>query len=96
MGGTTVDDATEQLGSHHVQADPDSEEPLSTVVVEALAAATGEDPTSIDFHLYDAVDFEALDALYRHAQESGGTWQMEFTVEGFDVVAHSDGRVSVQ
>lgn len=97
MGGTAVDETTGGTdGSYHVRAGSDSKEPLSTVVVEALAAATGADATAVDFHLYDAIDFDALDSLYRHAQQTGKTWKLEFDVDGHDVIARSDGHVTVR
>lgn len=97
MGGTAVDETNGGTdGGYHLRADPDSEEPLSTVVVEALAAATDADATTVDFHLYDAIDFDAIDSLYRHAQQTGEAWKLEFDVDGRDVVARSDGHVTVR
>ena len=67
---------------------------ISTTIIEAVARVEGVDPTSTDLRLYDAVDLEALDALF---EQSGtdGDWQFEFSVHGFRIIVDGDGYVSV-
>ena len=71
----------------------DRSEPLSQVVVEAVASAEGVDPLDLEVPLYDAVDPDALDALF----ESGGAvdGRVEFEYYGYDVTATGDGRVTL-
>lgn len=90
-----ANEASERTDGDHERRADDAET-ISTAIVEALADAADEDPTEFDFQVYDAVDFDALDALYRHAQRTGGSWELEFAVGEFEVVARSDGRVSVR
>ncbi|WP_336036050.1 HalOD1 output domain-containing protein [Halobacterium yunchengense] len=69
---------------------------LSEGVVEAVAAATGEDPASMP-SLYEVLDPDALDALFRpgSAPSPPGTGRVSFRYNGCDVTVHADGRVLV-
>ncbi|MFC4449631.1 HalOD1 output domain-containing protein [Halorussus aquaticus] len=73
---------------------PAASEPLSRTVFAALAGAEGVEPTDLDFELYDYLDPEALDALYRHSS-SGEDWSVTFAVRDYEVRAESSGRVAV-
>jgi hypothetical protein len=67
---------------------------LSQTIIEAVASAEGVDPTDRDLELYEAVDLEALDALYDR-RSPGDHWQFEFAIDGYLVVVTGDGNVSV-
>ncbi|UPV75872.1 hypothetical protein M0R89_07380 [Halorussus limi] len=67
---------------------------ISETIIEAVAAAEGVDPTDRDLQLYEAVDLEALDALFDR-RSSDGHWQFEFSVDDYLVVVTGDGNVSV-
>ena len=67
---------------------------LSETVIDAVAAAEGVDPTDADFELYEAVDLEALDALFERRSRDG-RWRFEFTIDGLLVAVAGDGRVTV-
>lgn len=70
------------------------QERISTAVVDAVAAATGRDPLELP-PLYDAIDLEVLDRLFR-VDDTGCrrfSGRIEFTVAGCDVTVHADGRV---
>jgi hypothetical protein len=64
---------------------------VSREVVRAVAEDVGVPPTELEPPLYDAVDPEALDALY----ESGAGVRVEFQYADRSVVVHPDGSVTV-
>lgn len=68
-------------------ADP---RPVHERVIAAIADGKSVDATALD-PLYETVDPEALDALFK----PGVTGRVEFTYEGHDVAVGSDGHVSV-
>ncbi|MFB6079717.1 MAG: HalOD1 output domain-containing protein [Haloferacaceae archaeon] len=71
-------------------------ETIDAVIVRTLADATGQDPTDVDFRLYDHLNPDALERLYEDANaRDGAGWRFEFAAEGFEVTVQSDGRVSV-
>lgn len=68
----------------------------STVVIEALAAATGRDPTTMP-PLYDYVDPDALDALLgSRTSDSEQSVAVSFPYDGATVRVDSSGRVEVR
>jgi hypothetical protein len=73
-----------------VSDEPTTRTAVSRRVVEALAAATGNDPVDLDPPLFDAVDPDALDALH---DSSDGT-QVRFDYDGRTVVVHADAAVT--
>lgn len=64
--------------------------PVCERVVCAVANANGVDTTDLE-PLYDSIDPEALDALFKPGVD--GT--VRFAYEGCDVVVHGDGNVRV-
>jgi hypothetical protein len=73
----------------------DGTEALSTCVARAVAMAEGVEVTALDEDLYDVIDGDALDTLYRHSQRTGASWTIDFETEDWDVVVSSDGTVAV-
>lgn len=71
----------------------DRSEPLSQLVVEAVARTEGVDPLDLEVPLYDAVDPDALDALF----QSGATVEghVEFEYYGYEVTVTGDGCVTL-
>ena len=69
----------------------------SRAVVEAVADHEGVDPVDLKPSLYDAVDPEALDAMFRGAATDAGeaTPEVEFTYHGHRVRVSADGSVSL-
>jgi len=61
------------------------------VVVDAVAAATGRDPTDLP-PLHRSIDTDALDAL---TTDDGTTLAVSFSYAGTDVLLGSDGVVDV-
>lgn len=68
----------------------DDSEPLSQTVVEAVARAEGADALDLEVPLYDAIDPDALDALFQ-----SGDGYIEFVYYGYEVTVGGDGRVSI-
>ncbi|WP_255196772.1 HalOD1 output domain-containing protein [Halorarius litoreus] len=80
---------------YEVHVTADGTEPLSTHVAEAVARAEGVDVTELDEDLYDAIDGDALETLYRHTQRTGASWRLNFETAGWQVVVSSDGTVAI-
>lgn len=76
------------------RATPEPSAGLSTLVVEAVAGATGLDPTETTVPLDRYLDPDALDSLFADSPADGEAW-VSFTIWGMRVVAYSDGRVVV-
>lgn len=78
----------------------DSEDPatLSTTVVHALADCLGLDVTESRITLYDAVDPDALDTLFRPRHDgtrrSGGT--LSFVADDHHVTVDSSGEILIE
>lgn len=70
---------------------------VSVAVVNAVAEAVGADPTELQARLYDSIDPDALDALFRDKYDgtprSGG--HVTFQLYGYEVTVHSDGGLSI-
>ena len=71
-------------------------ERVSTKVVTAVAGAKDVDPIDLP-PLYDAIDPDALNQLFRPGVQSVGSaaGQVRFTFAGCDVVVDSDNQVTV-
>ncbi|MFB6302120.1 MAG: HalOD1 output domain-containing protein [Haloferacaceae archaeon] len=80
----------------HLRLEDSKHDTIGGVVVEALAAARGEDALDLDSRLYDHLDPDALNRLYDHADATGAEWRFEFAADEFDVIVRSTGRVSVE
>jgi|AntDeeMetagen134_2_1112570.scaffolds.fasta_scaffold23907_1 hypothetical protein len=82
-----------------MRASDDDRRPVSERVVDAVGGERDADPTDLS-PLYDAVDPEALDALFSTAQGEPTTAgdsarQFTFTYEGFVVDVTADGAVEL-
>lgn len=64
---------------------------ISLRVVEAIADADGTDPVDMEPPLFEAINPEALDRLFR----SGTDCAVRFQYEDHTVEVHSDGTVTV-
>ncbi|WP_226039479.1 HalOD1 output domain-containing protein [Natrinema sp. DC36] len=78
--------------------DPDGPATLSTTVIHALADCLGVDVTDSRVSLYDTVDPDALDALFRPryngTPRTGGT--LSFVVNGHHVRVRGDGEILIE
>lgn len=62
---------------------------ISTAIAEAATTAASDD----GFVLYDHVDPDALDQLFRHGAD--GAWSLTFETDEFAVTVDSDGWITV-
>lgn len=76
----------------HVSQATQTDSTLSTRILESVAEARGCSPLDLERPLYDAVDPDALDALFSGESRFG---TVQFTYLGYRVTASSDGEVSV-
>lgn len=74
---------------------PDDEEPLSTALVAALSEAKGRDVTKDECILYDSIDTDALDGLFRQERD-GDTVKVEFATHDAIVIIWGDGMVTIE
>lgn len=71
----------------------DGSEPLSSAVVSTIARHEGVDPVNLDPPLYETIDPDALDGLFRNGDES--TVELTFRYNGSEVTVDSGGvRIS--
>jgi len=74
----------------------DGDARASLAVVEAVAGATGREPTELPV-LADAVDTDALDALFRAGPDGRRPpTRLSFDYAGVEVQLRGDGRVTVE
>lgn len=76
------------------------DQPLSEAVVQAVAAfsdrsSVGADSDEALDPLYDTIDPDALDALFRDAGDDSRTGAVEFAYSGCEVTVDSTGLVTV-
>lgn len=71
--------------------------PVTLRIAEKVAEREGVDPTDLSPPLYDVVDTEALEALFRSTDgaESGDRVRVEFPYGGYDVRVDGSGAVRV-
>lgn len=63
---------------------------MSEAVIHAVANAKGVDPIHLEPRLYDVVDPDALDSLFRQ-----GSGEVLFEYAGFEVRVDADGNVTL-
>lgn len=70
-------------------------EDLSTAIVTAVSEAKGRDITQNECVLYDSIDPDALDGLFR-ADSAGDSIKVEFTTHDAIVVIWGNGQPTIQ
>jgi len=80
-----------------VQHDFDGSAKLTTTLAHALSDVSGMDVTGTGFTLYDHVDPDALDQLFRPKEDGSPrmSGQLTFTVWNYQVTVYSDGRIAI-
>lgn len=73
---------------------PSEEQPLSDTVLEAIERYRGTDLTEDNFALYDDVDPDALDDLFREDADANTT--VQFNTDSVTVTLQGDGGVEIQ
>lgn len=92
MGGAVRTDVAHE----GTDATGDRSKTVSERVIEAVAEREGVDTTGLRTPLYDAVDPDALDALFAASDESGtAERRLRFTYHGYDVIVGGDGAITV-
>lgn len=73
---------------------PDENEPMSAAIITALSEAKGRDITEEECILYNSIDPDALDGMFR---EEGGedTIKVEFTTHDAIVILWGNGQISI-
>lgn len=95
MGTSGLTVYRESMPIADTEYDPESDDSLVPVIVEALAEATGKDPLELP-PLYEHVDAEALNQLFAgHRKTVAGDAVLSFTVEKWNVFVRADGRIRV-
>ena len=79
---------------YYARHDPTQSEPLSTTLCETLATIEGVPPAHLDLCLYDHIDTEAVDDLFRAANPDGH-WQFSLSIKKYAVTIHGDGEIVV-
>lgn len=79
---------------HRRVADVDGS--VSMAVIEALAEARGVSPLEIEQPLYDAVDPDALDALFERGDDALKSGRVVFTTSGYEVTVTARDEVYVR
>lgn len=70
--------------------------PPSISVVEAIAEAEGVEPSALHPPLYQVVDPDALDALFKTDGSMAVGNRVSFVYRGYRVVVEDQGRISVE
>lgn len=85
-------------GTYRIEVDLDGETSLSTTLVIAAADARGVEPSDLQPQLYDVVDPDALDALFRSIRENarGSPVRLTFSEWGCRMTVDSEGLVEVE
>lgn len=96
--GHTKESQTNDTGVYTVQYDRESEEPLSTAVVVAVTTAAGLDPGEIEEPLYEVIDPEALDDLFRTQEgtDVAPDSEVSFTLAGHRVTISAGETIAVR
>lgn len=85
-----VDDSNYQQ-TGHTTFDPDTDHSLSEAVLTAVEEHQGIDLVDADFTLYDVIDPEALERLFRFNQDAATT--VSFFIDGTRVSLRDVGDV---
>jgi len=84
-------------GTYFVKHDFDGPAELTTTLAHALSDVSGVDVTDTGFTLYDYIDPDALDRLFKPredaAQQING--MLTVTVWGHQVTIYSDGQIAI-
>ncbi len=83
---------------YHATHDTDSAATLSTTVIHALADCMGVDVTDGNLSLYDSIDPDALDTLFRPRYDGTprSAGMLTFFVHDYRVTVHSDGNILIE
>ena len=72
---------------------PDDDRELSTAILETIEALKNEDLTKAHFQLYDDIDPDALEKLFR--KDATANTSVEFTTDDVEVTLRGNGAVAI-
>ena len=78
----------------HEQYHSSEDRSLSDAVLDAIEEQKGHDLTKETFQLYDDIDPDALDNLFR--DDTGANTSVQFNTDGVTVTLWGDGTVEIQ
>jgi len=83
--------------TYYVKHDFDGSAKLTTTLTHALSDVSGIDVTDTGFTLYDHVDPDALDQLFKPTKDGSQRMNgmLTFTVWGHQVTVYSDGQIAI-
>lgn len=89
--------AVQDPGTYFVKHDFDGPAELTTTLAHALADISGADVTDAGFTLYDYIDPDALDQLFKPANDAERRFNanLTFTVWNHAVTVYSDGQIAI-
>ncbi|MBX0288406.1 HalOD1 output domain-containing protein [Haloarcula salinisoli] len=84
-------------GTYYIKHDFDGPAELTTTLAHALSDISGVDVTDTGFTLYDYIDPDALDALFKPAADAERRFNgnLTFTVWNHTVTVYSDGQIAI-
>ncbi len=67
-------------------------------VLQRVADAEGTEPSELEEPLYEVVDPEALETIFKSFEDGPHreAGELRFPYHGYDVTVHADGEVSVR
>ncbi|WP_135821072.1 HalOD1 output domain-containing protein [Halostella litorea] len=74
--------------------EPDQNRELSTAVLGAIEDQTGKDLTNSEFQLYDDINPDALNNLFR--EDASANTTVQFDTDSVTVTLWGDGAVEIQ
>lgn len=80
---------------HRTEHDFDDDVELSTRILLALDSVPGYDVEDGDTVLFDHVDLDALDELFRAVDGARREGHVRFTVDGYEVTVTAKGEITV-
>lgn len=82
--------------TYHAHHDLGSSAEYSTTIVHALADVTGADTTDVGSALFERVDPDAPNRLFRPGEAgNGAAVRVVVTLWGYRATAHADGRIVI-
>lgn len=89
--------ARSTTGDYHVYHDASGPANMSTTVIHALADVMGRDVTDAGLVLYDYVDPDAIDRLFRDTDQGapGPAGHIAFAVDGYQITVYSTGHIVI-
>lgn len=91
--GQTTEDGTRDTGVQDTYS-PDQDRSLTDAVLDAIEECKGEDLLRSDFVLYEDINSDALDTLFRHDAEP--RTRVGFSTDGVRIELWGDGGVEIR